>query len=118
MECEGAMFKFLHAADIHLDSRLDGLSKYDGAPVDRIKNACRKALENLVALAIEERVGLVLIAGDVYDSDWQDYNTGLYFVSQMARLREAGIRVFLIAGNHDASNKMTRMLRLPQNVRG
>ncbi len=110
------MFKFLHAADIHLDSRLDGLSQYDGAPVDRIRNACRKALENLVNLAIEEQVGFVLIAGDVYDGDWQDYNTGLYFASQMARLREAAIRVFLIAGNHDAANKMTRILRLPDNV--
>jgi DNA repair exonuclease SbcCD nuclease subunit len=110
------MFKFLHAADIHLDSRLDGLSRYDGAPVDRIKNACRKALENLVELAIEEQVALVLIAGDVYDGNWQDYNTGLYFAGQMARLREAGIQVVLIAGNHDAANKMTRMLRLPDNV--
>jgi len=110
------MFKFLHAADIHLDSRLEGLSQYDGAPVDRIRNACRKALENLVNLAIDERVGFVLIAGDVYDGDWQDYNTGLYFASRMARLREAGIKVFLIAGNHDAANRMTRMLRLPDNV--
>jgi DNA repair exonuclease SbcCD nuclease subunit len=111
------MFKFLHAADIHLDSRLDGLQRYDSAPVERIKNACRKALENLVGLAIEERVAFVLIAGDVYDGDWSDYNTGLYFISQMARLHEAGIKVFLIAGNHDAANRMTRTLRLPANVK-
>jgi DNA repair exonuclease SbcCD nuclease subunit len=110
------MVKFLHAADIHLDSRLDGLQRYDSAPVERIKNAARAALENLVDLAMEEEVAFVLLAGDIYDGDWPDYNTGLYFGSQMARLREAGIRVFLIAGNHDATNKMTRILRLPANV--
>ena len=110
------MLKFIHAADLHLDSRLDGLQRYDGAPVARIRDACRKALENLVEFAIEERVAFVLIAGDVYDGDWSDFNTGLYFIKQMARLEKAGIRVFLISGNHDASNRMTRVLALPGNV--
>jgi DNA repair exonuclease SbcCD nuclease subunit len=110
------MVKFLHAADLHLDSRLDGLQKYPGAPVERIKNATRSALGNLVDLAIEEAVAFVLLAGDIYDGDWPDYNTGLYFSSQMARLHQAGIKVFLVAGNHDATNKMTRALRLPPNV--
>lgn len=110
------MVKFLHAADVHLDSPLRGLESYEGAPAGRIRNATRRALENLVDLAIAERVAFVLLAGDLYDGDWQDYNTGLYLVRQMARLREAGIRVFAIAGNHDAHNKMTRRLPLPDNV--
>ena len=67
-------------------------------------------------LALDEQVAMVLVAGDLYDGDWRDYNTGLYFVAQMARLRRAGIRVFLVAGNHDAANRMTRSLRLPENV--
>ena len=57
----------------------------------------------------------MLIAGDLYDGDWKDYNTGLYFVSQVVKLRDAGIRTFLITGNHDAENKMTRSLPLPEN---
>ena len=44
------------------------------------------------------------------------YNTGLYFVSQMTKLREAGIPVYIIAGNHDAASKMTKTLRLPDKV--
>lgn len=111
------MFKFLHAADIHLDSPLRGLERYDTAPADRIRDATRRAFENLVELAIAERVDFVLLAGDLYDGDWQDYNTGLYLIRQMARLHEAGIPVFLIAGNHDARSRMTRRLRLPENVR-
>jgi DNA repair exonuclease SbcCD nuclease subunit len=111
-----AMLKFLHAADIHLDSPLRGLESYEGAPADSIRGATRRAFENLVGLAINERVAFVLLAGDLYDGDWQDYNTGLYLVGQMGRLREAGIKVFVIAGNHDAQSKMTRRLRLPDNV--
>jgi exonuclease SbcD len=110
------MVKFLHAADIHLDSPLRGLDSYDGAPTDRIRGATRRAFENLVELAIAERVEFLLLAGDLYDGDWQDYNTGLYLVRQMARLREAGVRVYAIAGNHDAQSKMTRRLALPENV--
>ena len=110
------MFKFIHAADIHLDSPLIGLQQYPGAPVEEIRGATRQALNALVELAMAEEVPFVLIAGDLYDRDWKDYNTGLFFTAQMSRLREAGIRVFLISGNHDAASHMTKDLRLPDNV--
>ncbi|MDG2014920.1 MAG: DNA repair exonuclease, partial [Pirellulaceae bacterium] len=110
------MFKFIHAADIHLDSPLRGLEQYEGAPVAEIRNAARRALSNLVDLAIEQEVAFVLIAGDLYDGDWRDYNTGLFFVGQVRRLREAEIPLYLISGNHDAANRMTRTLTLPENV--
>jgi len=111
-----AMFKFIHAADIHLDSPLRGLARYEGAPVDALRGATRQALMNLVELALEEEVDFLLIAGDIYDGDWKDHNTGLFFAKQMARLREAEIPVYLIAGNHDAQSVMTKSLRLPDNV--
>lgn len=110
------MFKFLHAADLHLDSPLERLEQYEGAPAQENRDAARRALERLVQLAIDEQVQFVVIAGDLYDSDWKDYGTGLFFIAQMARLREAGIPVYLIAGNHDAANKMTRSLRLPEGI--
>ncbi len=111
-----ASWRFLHAADIHLDSPLRGLDRYEGAPVEAIRGATRRAFDALVDLAIERRVAFVLIAGDLYDGDWKDYGTGLYFGRCMARLGEAGIRVFLVAGNHDAASQITRQLRLPDNV--
>jgi DNA repair exonuclease SbcCD nuclease subunit len=109
------MFKFIHAADIHLDSPLQGLEQYDGAPVDEIRAATRRALENLIELAIDREVDFVLIAGDLYDGTWKDYNTGLFFVSQVVKLRDAGIPTYVITGNHDAENKMTKSLPLPEN---
>jgi DNA repair exonuclease SbcCD nuclease subunit len=111
------VFTFLHAADLHLDSPLRGLDKYEGAPVEEIRAATRRALENLVALAIQENVSFVVIAGDLYDGDWPDYNTGLFFVSQMVRLKDADISVYAVTGNHDAANRITKSLRLPDNVK-
>jgi DNA repair protein SbcD/Mre11 len=104
------MFKFIHAADVHLDSPLRGLSRYESAPVESLRNACRKAFENLVDLAVEEQVAFVLLAGDLYDGDWKDYSTGIFLSRQMGRLARNGIQVFAIAGNHDAANRMTRTL--------
>jgi len=111
------MFSFVHAADIHLDSPMLRLDEYDGAPVSRIRQATRRALDNMVHLAISEKVNFVLISGDLYDGDWKDYNTGLFFISRMARLVEAGIPVYIIAGNHDAANRMTKSLSLPDGVK-
>ena len=110
------MFRFLHAADIHLDSPQRGLDRYEGAPVVECRGATRRALENLVGLALAERVAFVAIVGDLYDGDWPDYNTGLFFGKQMVRLRDGGIPVFMIRGNHDAANKMTKDLKLVDNV--
>lgn len=109
--------KFLHAADIHLDSALHGLERYEGAPFDEIHGATRRAFDLLIETAIDEEVSFVLLAGDLYDGDWKDYNTGLYFVERLGRLRDAGIRVFMVAGNHDASSQITKHLRLPDNAR-
>lgn len=105
--------KFLHTADIHLDSPLLGLAEYDGAPVDEIRNATRRALEAIVDLAVAEQVDFVLIAGDVYDGSWRDYNTGLFLIQQLSRLSNAQIQAFLIAGNHDAASVITKELPLP-----
>lgn len=111
------MLSFIHAADIHLDSPLRGLERYEGAPVDAIRNASRRALENLVDYSIGEAIPLLVISGDVYDGEWKDYQTGLFFAKQMVRLRDAGTRVVMIHGNHDAQSIISKKLHLPDNVR-
>ena len=108
--------KFIHTADLHLDSPLRGLSSYADAPAERLRTATRDAFHNLVTQAIDEQVDFMVIAGDVYDGDWKDFNTGLFFIRQMGRLRHAGILVYLLYGNHDADSEMTRGLELPDNV--
>lgn len=108
--------KFVHAADLHLDSPLTGLDRYEGAPVELLRSATRRAMENLVRWCIEEDVRLLLLAGDLFDGDWKDYSTGLFFVAQMNRLRQHGIRVVMVKGNHDAASQISKALSLPDNV--
>ncbi len=110
------MYKFIHTADIHLDSPLRGLEAHDDAPVAEIRGATRRAFDVLIDLAIDEAVAFLLIAGDLYDGDWKDYNTGLYFAGRMGRLAKAGIRAFIISGNHDAASQITKFMPLPDNV--
>lgn len=109
-------FRFIHTGDIHLDSPLKGLAGQQGAAAERIRTATRTAFGNLISHAIEDEVDFVVIAGDLYDGDWRDYQTGLFFVQQMGRLSQAKIPVYLLYGNHDAENLITRKLTLPSNV--
>jgi DNA repair exonuclease SbcCD nuclease subunit len=108
--------KFLHAADIHLDSPLRGLEAYAGAPVERLRLATRRALDNLVQIALGEAVDFVLIAGDLFDSDVRDFSAALSAVAQLQPLNQAGIPVYLILGNHDSQGEATRQVPWPANV--
>ncbi|HEY0847878.1 MAG TPA: DNA repair exonuclease [Noviherbaspirillum sp.] len=108
--------RFIHTADIHLDSPLTGLSAYADAPAKMLRSATRDAFTNLVSEAIEQQVDFMLIAGDLYDGGWKDHNTGIYFCREMGRLKKAGIPVYVKYGNHDAESEMTRKLLLPDNV--
>ena len=109
-------FRFLHAADIHLDSPLKGLTGHEGHMAERIRSAPRAAFVQLIERAIDEKVDFLIIAGDLYDGTWRDYKTGLFFAEQMGMLNQVGIPVFLGYGNHDAESQLTRPLVLPDNI--
>ncbi len=109
-------FRFLHVADIHLDSPLTGLARYEGLPVDDVRAATRAAFENMIDFACRAAVDFVIIAGDLFDGDWRDMGTGLYLARQMGRLEKAGIPVFVLQGNHDAASVVTKNLPWPANV--
>lgn len=108
--------KFLHAADLHLDSPLRGLARYAEAPVDRLRGATREAFNNLVDLAISEKVSFVLLAGDLYDGTWQDFSTAIFLAKKLGELGREGIRVLGVLGNHDAQSKLTKALEKPSNL--
>jgi DNA repair protein SbcD/Mre11 len=105
--------KFLHAADVHLDSPLQGLAAREDLPVAELRGATRRAFSALVDCAIAEDVAFLLIAGDLYDGEWRDFSTGLFFAAEMRRL---GRPCFVIRGNHDARSEIARELTLPPNV--
>lgn len=110
------MIKLLHTADLHLDSPLASLALRDEGLRDRVENATRAALGNIVQIAIDEAVAAVLIAGDLYDGSQRSMKTAAYLRAALVRLGEAGIRVFVIRGNHDAESTITRDIEWPDNV--
>lgn len=111
------MTKFVHVADVHIDSPMRGIESYEGLPADEIRLATRRSFQNVVQLCITEKVAFLLIAGDLFDGKWLDMNTGLWMVGQFRQLEASGIRVFLIRGNHDAASEVQTALRWPSNVK-
>jgi DNA repair exonuclease SbcCD nuclease subunit len=85
--------------------------------VEDIRLATRKALGALVDFSIESEADFVVIAGDLFDGEWRDCNTGLYFISEMKRLRDAGIKAYIELGNHDAASRMAAGLPWPDHIR-
>ena len=110
------MITVVHAADLHIDSPLRGLGRLEGAPVDDLRLATRRAFVKLVDTCLEEQAALLVLAGDVFDGEWRDFNTGLFFVRELARLRDTGTQVVMVRGNHDAESVLARHIPLPEHV--
>jgi DNA repair protein SbcD/Mre11 len=110
-------FRFVHTADLHLDSPLRSLSLRNSDLAALVGDATRQALVRIVDLCLEEQVDALIIAGDLYDGDQTSMKTARFLATQMQRLHEAGISVFKIRGNHDALSKITQELVLPPSVK-
>ena len=78
-------FRFIHAADLHIDSPLASLGVKDPAVAARFARANRAAVEGLVRETIASQAAFLIIAGDVFDGDWKDVSTGLFFVARAWR---------------------------------
>ena len=115
-------FSFIHAADIHLDRPFSGLSKYsyDVNNENLYKEATQKAFNKLIDFALLKNVDFVLFAGDTFDSTEQDFKSKLILKEGLLKLSNAGIKVYLICGNHDpitAFNKNTFNFKEDSNVK-
>ncbi|GEO98546.1 metallophosphoesterase family protein [Methylobacterium haplocladii] len=109
-------YRFVHAADIHLDSPLRSLALRSPDLAALIGDATRQALIRIVDLCLDERVDALLLAGDLYDGEQTSMKTARFLADQIRRLHTAGIRVFVIRGNHDALSKITKELVFPDTV--
>lgn len=109
-------FRFVHTADIHLDSPLRSLALRDLELAEIVGDASRQAFISIVDLCLEERVDALVIAGDLYDGDQTSMKTARFVATQIGRLHQAGIRVFKIRGNHDALSRISKQLVFPDTV--
>lgn len=84
-----------------------------------ILEASRKAMLNMLDLALREEVDFVVISGDLYDRDLKDFSTAIWLNQSVLQvLAKHNIAVFFISGNHDADERMKKPLRvsLPSNT--
>jgi len=109
--------RFVHAADLHLDSPFKGL-RTQGPPhvVTRLVNATFDAYEAIIDLCLAERVDALLIAGDIYDSSEKSLRAQLKFVDGLNRLDAAGISSFICHGNHDPLDSWDARLVFPERA--
>ena len=110
------MVSFIHVSDLHLDSPFVGLSGDDAEIAGVLRNATFQAFDNVIRLCIERSVDFLLIAGDVYDATDRSLRAQLAFRSGLQKLSEAGIRSFVVHGNHDPLDGWSSSLEWPEQV--
>ena len=95
-------YRFVHSADVHLDSPLRSLALRDPRLAEFVGNASRQVFSRIVDLCLDEQVNALLLAGDLYDGEQTSMKTARFLAEQLRRLDAADIEVFIIRGNHDA----------------
>ncbi|WP_193142733.1 MULTISPECIES: metallophosphoesterase family protein [unclassified Meridianimarinicoccus] len=110
------MFRFIHSADLHIDSPLKSLALKDEDLAARVGSASRQALSRITDTCIARDAHALLISGDLFDGDIKSMKAAAFVTGQFERLNDAGIRVFLIRGNHDAESTPSREIEMPPNV--
>jgi exonuclease SbcD len=89
--------KVLHTADVHLD--LDGYGA--DSHTRRYRDINHQAFRTVIDVAIQENVDLLLIAGDLFDSNRPSSDVVDFAIEE---LRRAGRPTVIIPGNHDCVN--------------
>ncbi|PDO09595.1 MAG: hypothetical protein BLM47_11875 [Candidatus Reconcilbacillus cellulovorans] len=109
-------FRFVHAADLHLDSPFSGVGPLPERLRERVFRSTFRAWDRIVALAIERQADAVLLAGDVFDSAERSLRARLRFLRGLERLADRGVPVFVVCGNHDPLETVRGGLSWPDNV--
>jgi DNA repair exonuclease SbcCD nuclease subunit len=108
--------RFVHAADLHLDSPFRGIGNASAALKERLQAATLGALRRVVDHTIESKADFLIIAGDIYDSKDRNLRALVSFRKEMERLAERNIPAFIVHGNHDPLNGWGSGFQLPPNV--
>ncbi|MCO7176854.1 exonuclease SbcCD subunit D [Sporolactobacillus kofuensis] len=110
------MIRFVHAADLHLDRPFEGLTTLPEEIHKRAAESTFQALRHLVDKTIHSKADFLIIAGDIFDNSHRSIKAQRAFISEMGRLEQAGIPVYISYGNHDFINQSWNHLTLPDNV--
>jgi len=108
--------RFIHCADLHIDSPFKGISEIHPDLGESLYQSPYQSFNNIVDLAIREKVDCVLISGDIYDSADKSLRAQLKFRDGLNRLSNKGIPTFIVCGNHDPLNGWSATLEWPEDV--
>lgn len=111
-----SQFKFIHAADLHIESPYKGVGQMNDALGKSLVEHGIKAYDKLIQTALDEQVDFLLIAGDSFDSESGSLSAQYRFLRGLEKLNTAEIPVFIITGNHDPLVSWSKHLKLPNNV--
>ncbi|HJN43273.1 MAG: phosphoesterase [Acidobacteria bacterium] len=109
-------FRFVHAADLHLDSPFKGIRETERRVADILRRATFEAYERVIELCVDRRVDALLVAGDIFDGADGSLAAQIHFVRGLERLDAAGIRAFICHGNHDPLDGWGARLTMPPSV--
>ncbi len=106
-------YRFVHAADLHLDSPFRGLLREASTAASHLHEATFRTYDAIIDLCIREQVDALLVAGDIYDGAERSLHAQLRFQEGLRRLDQAGVRAFICHGNHDPLDGWEARLDLP-----
>ena len=104
------MIRFIHAADLHLDSAFGAMPAQQAAQRRRELREIPRRLSDYVN---EKGIGLVLLAGDLFDSAKAYRETAEALAESFGRMRA---KVLIAPGNHDAYGGLWEQVEWPENV--
>src|ERR1700687_5367837 len=97
--CTRVNFKFVHAADLHLDSPL--CTRAAGPLQPLFDDATFTTLRRIADLCLAEKASFLLLAGDLFEYRDRSIRARLELRRQVARPDAAGIPPFIVHGNPD-----------------
>src|SRR5262245_14102760 len=114
--CNMEPLRFIHAADLHLDSPFRGIASASAALKERLQSATLAAFRRVIDHTIQSKADFLVIAGDIYDSKDRNLRALVSFRKEMERLAERRIPVFIVHGNRDPLNGWCSGFQLLTNV--
>lgn len=108
--------RYVHAADLHLDTPFSGLSKNFAPWAERLRNATFAAFDNLTQLCLTVKPDFVVLAGDIYNQEECSIKAQLKLHDMCVALARLDVPVCIVHGNHDPATSRFTAIQWPANT--
>ncbi|KRK63550.1 metallo-phosphoesterase [Companilactobacillus tucceti DSM 20183] len=108
--------KFIHAADLHLDTPFSSISNFSTQLQNKLKLSTYTAAKKVFQTAIDQQVDFVILAGDTFDNTDRSLEAQSFLRDEFEKLNKYGINVYLVYGNHDYFRNNFSVIKFPDNV--